>query len=103
MAENAENFDLAHWELRQLVASGQYADERAALRSALRALFQRAPERKIRMVISAYEAGEIGLGKAATLLGVPQEEMKEILCEAGATIHLGPRTVEELHDDVRNA
>ncbi|NLY01255.1 MAG: hypothetical protein GXY83_34625 [Rhodopirellula sp.] len=103
MTETLENRDLAYWELRQLVASGQYPDERAALRSALRALFQRSPETKIRMVTSAYEAGEIGLGKAAALLGVSQEEMNEILRETGARIHLGPQTPEELREDARNA
>lgn len=103
MAETQDKPDLAHWELRQLVASGQYPDEQAALRSALRALFQHAPETKVRMVVSAYEAGEIGLGKAAALLGVAQEEMKDILRDAGAAIHLGPQTPEELRADVRNA
>lgn len=95
--------DLAHWELRQLVVSGQYPDEQAALRSALRALFERAPEKKVRMIAHAYESGEIGLGKASSLLGVSQEEMKEILRDAGAGIHLGPRTREELLDDAGNA
>ena len=103
MPDIQENHDLAHWELRQLVASGQYPDEQAALRSALRALFQIAPQTKIRMVTSAYAAGEISLGKAAALLGVAQEEMKDILRDCGIAIHLGPRTPEELRDDARNA
>ena len=103
MPDIQEGHVLAHWELRQLVASGQYPDEQAALRSALRALFQSAPQTKIRMVTSAYEAGDISLGKAAVLLGVAQEEMKDILRDSGIAIHLGPRTPEELRDDARNA
>lgn len=92
-----------NWELRQLVKSGLYPDEQAALRSALRALFQVNPKTKLRMIISAYEAGDIGLGKAAEMLGVSQEEMKDILREEGAGIHLGPQTVEEVLEDARNA
>lgn len=98
-----ENDDLAQWELRQLVVAGLYPDEQAALRTALRALFQSQPQAKIKMVVSAYESGEISLGKAAALLGVSQEEMKDILREAGAGVHLGPQTVEELRKDAVNA
>jgi len=94
---------LAIWEIKQLVRAGLYPDEQAALRSALRALFQAQPAIKTKMVVSAYEAGEISLGKAAELLGVCQEEMKEILREVGAEIHLGPRTAEELLKDAQNA
>ena len=95
--------DLTTWEIQQLVKAGLYPDERAALRGALRALFQARPDVKARMIISAYEAGDISLGRAAQLLGISQEEMKDILREAGATIHLGPQTVEELLEDACNA
>jgi len=95
--------DLTIWEIQQLVKAGVYPDERAALRGALRALFQARPDVKTKMIISAYEAGDISLGKAAQLLGISQEEMKDILREAGVTIHLGPQTVEELLEDARNA
>jgi Arc/MetJ-type ribon-helix-helix transcriptional regulator len=47
---------LVSWELRQLVKSGLYADEWAALRSALRALFQAKPQTRVGMVIGAYVA-----------------------------------------------
>ncbi len=103
MAETQEHSDLAAWELRHLVTSGQYPDEQAALRGALRALFQTVPQAKIRMVVSAYEAGEISLGRAAAMLGIAQEEMTDILRNAGVMIHLGPQTLNELHEDVRNA
>ena len=93
----------AFWELKQLVESGLYADEQAALRSALRALFQASPQAKIRMVTSAYQRGEISLGKAAEMMGVSHEEMKEILIESDVEIHLGPSTVGELLQDAANA
>ncbi|MBI3943028.1 MAG: UPF0175 family protein [Chloroflexi bacterium] len=69
----------------------------------LRALFQAHSEAEVKMVISAYASGDIGLGKAAAILGVSQEEMKNMLREAGATIHLGPQTATELIGDARNA
>ena len=98
-----EDQSVISWELKQLVRSGLYPNEQAALRSALRALFQLSPQTKLRMIISAYEAGDISLGKAAAMWGVSQEEMKDILREEGAEIQLGPKTVEELLEDARNA
>jgi len=91
------------WEINQLVKARLFPDEQAVLRSALRALFQAQPELRRQMVIRAYTGGEISLGKAAELLGVALEEMKDIHSESGAEIHLGPRTVEELLQDEANA
>lgn len=93
----------ADWELQQLVKSGLYPDENAALRSALRALYTVNPQTRVQLAIRAYEAGEISLGSAAAMLGVSQEEMKDILREAGAEIHLGPDTVAEAQADADNA
>jgi predicted HTH domain antitoxin len=91
------------WEIRQLVKARLFPDERAVLRSAMRALFRSQPEIRQQMVVGAYTTGEISLGKAAEMLGVSQEEMKDILIESGTEIHLGPQTVEELLQDARNA
>jgi predicted HTH domain antitoxin len=93
----------SQWEINQLVATELFPDEEAVLRRAMRALFQSEPELRRQMVIRAYTAGDISLGKAAELLSVSAEEMKEILVEKGAKIHLGPRTVEEVRQDARNA
>jgi len=95
--------NMIHWEISQLVKTKLFPDEHAVLRSALRALFQSRPEIKRQMVIRAYTAGEISLGKAAEILGFSQEEMKDILQESGAEIHMGPRTVDELLQDAANA
>jgi len=92
-----------HWKINQLVKSRLFPDEQAVLRSALRALFQSRPEIRQQMVVRAYAAGEISLGKAAEIMGVSHEEMKDILSESGAEIHLGPRTVDELLQDAANA
>ena len=55
------------------------------------------------MVIRAYTAGEISLGKAAEIMGFSVEEMKDVLQENGAEIHLGPGSVDELLQDAANA
>jgi predicted HTH domain antitoxin len=91
------------WEINQLVKTQLFPDEEAVLRSALRALFRLQPEIRQKMVVRAYTAGEISLGRAAGIMGVSHEEMKEILTESGAEIHFGPRTVEELLQDAANA
>jgi predicted HTH domain antitoxin len=95
--------NLIQWEIDQLVKTRLFPDEQAVLRSALRALFQAQPELRQQLVIRTYTTGEVSLGKAAELLGVSHEEMKEILVESGAEIHLGPRTVNELRQDSANA
>ncbi len=91
------------WEINQLVKTRLFSDEEAVLRSALRALFQSRPEVRREMVVRAYATGEISLGKAAEIMGVSHEEMKDIVVESGGQIHLGARTVEEALQDAANA
>ena len=91
------------WEIDQLVKARLFPDEESVLKTALRSLFQSKPELKRKMIVSAYTQGEISLGKAAQLLAVCLEEMKEIIVESGAKIHLGPRAKEELNQDIANA
>jgi predicted HTH domain antitoxin len=91
------------WEIEQLVKARLFPDERSVLRSAMRALFQSQPGIRRQMVVGAYTAGEISLGKAAEIMGVSHEEMKDILVESGAEIHLGPRTSAELVQDSASA
>jgi predicted HTH domain antitoxin len=95
--------DLIDWEINQLVKTKLFPDRQAVLRSALRALFQTQPELRRQLIIRTYTVGEISLGKAAELMGVSHEEMKDILIEGGAKIHLGPKTVDELLQDAANA
>jgi predicted HTH domain antitoxin len=91
------------WEIDQLVKTDLFSDEQAVLRSALRALYTSQPKLRRQMVVRAYTAGEIGLGKAAEMLSVSHEEMKDILREEGIDIHLGPSTTDELLQDAANA
>lgn len=92
-----------NWEIEQLVKTRLFPDEQAVLRSALRALFRSQPGIKQQMVVRAYTTGEISLGKAAEMMGVSHEEMKDILVESNAEIHLGPQTAEELLRDADDA
>jgi predicted HTH domain antitoxin len=91
------------WEIEQLVKARLFPDQQAVVRSAMRALFQVQPGVRQQMIVSAYTAGDVSLGKAAELMGVSHEEMKDILVENGIEIHLGPRTVEEVLQDAANA
>ena len=50
--------------------------------------------------IGLYVLGEISLGKAAERTGVTRWEMEEILQEAGVERRLGPRSMDELEDEV---
>jgi predicted HTH domain antitoxin len=98
-----DDMSMVDWEIEQLVKARLFPDQQAVIRSALRALFQTQPGIRQQMVVSAYVAGDISLGKAAELMGVSHEEMKDILVESGAEIYLGPRTAEELLQDAANA
>ena len=90
-------------EIDQHVKVRLFPDEQSVLRSAMRSLFEAKPELKRKMVVTAYTNGEISLGKAAQIMGVSQEEMKDIIRETGGQIHLGPLTLDELKQDVANA
>ena len=87
-------------EINPLVKAGLYADTDAVLRSALNALLVLHPEQKLQMVIAAYRAADISLGKAAELMGISNAEMQDLSRQAGAPIHLGPETADELREEV---
>lgn len=91
---------VADWKVQQLVKAGIYPSEGVVIDNALRALFQLEPKAKEKVIISAYNEGEISLGKAAELLGVCQEEAKEILHRSGIRLQLGPETIEEAKMEV---
>ena len=50
--------------------------------------------------IGLYVLGEISLGKAAERTGVTRWELEEILQEAGIELPLGPRSMDDLDDEV---
>ncbi|MDI6791442.1 MAG: UPF0175 family protein [bacterium] len=91
---------VANWKVQQLVKVGLYPSEGVVIDNALRALFQLEPEAKEKVIINAYDDGDISLGKAAELLGVCQEEAKEILHRSGFELQLGPSTIKEAKMEV---
>lgn len=50
--------------------------------------------------IGQYVLGEISLGKAAEDVGMTRWELEELLKEAGFTALYGPRSTDELQDEV---
>lgn len=70
-----------------------------------RRLVSRTPHPDIRrkMIIMAYAAGEIRLGKAAEMMGISSEEMKDVIIEGGEKLHFGQCTIDDLHQDIANA
>ena len=102
-SESMADIKSIEWEVNQLVKARLFPDEQSVLRSAMRSLFEANPGPKRKMVVAAYTNGDIGLGKAAQIMGVSQEEMKDIIRETGGQIHLGPLTIDELKQDVANA
>ena len=98
-----ERLSTVDWEIEQLVKARLFPDHQAVVRSALRALFQAQPGMRRQMIVSAYTAGDISLGKAAELMGISHEEMKDVLVESSVEVHLGPRTAEEVLQDAANA
>jgi predicted HTH domain antitoxin len=101
--QKMDKVGMVDWETEQLVKARLFPGQQAVVRSAMRALFQAQPGVRQQMIVSAYTAGDVSLGKAAELMGVSHEEMKDILVESGVEIHLGPRTVEEVLQDAANA
>lgn len=53
--------------------------------------------------IGQYILGEISLGKAAEQVGLTRWEFEELLTEAGFTTLYGPRTREQLDDELNVA
>jgi hypothetical protein len=89
------NIDSIDWEVDQLVKANLFSDEKAVLRSAMRALYRLRPEIRRQMIVRAYKAAEI--------MGCSHEEMKEILQELGVSVHLSPASADELLRDADNA
>lgn len=87
-------------EIQYLVRSGLYVDQDAVWRNALNALFVLHPEQKLQMVITAYQMGDLSLGKAAEIMGLASEEIKDTFIKAGVQIHLGPENADELGEEL---
>ena len=80
--------------VQDLVDAGLFPDADAAVREALRVLWQERPSIRIEVAIHRYLTEPISIAKAAAIAGVSFDRMKEILAECGTQLRLGPDTVE---------
>lgn len=86
-------------ELSTLVEAGVYPDADTALHEALRALWQERPGVRIEVAVHRYRIGELSIASAAAVAGVCFDRMKEILAQRGASLRLGPESLEEARAD----
>jgi len=59
-----------------------------------------ADDEQLAMAIGEYVLGEISLGKAAERTGLDRWEFESLLKEIGFTGLYGPRTVDQLEDEI---
>jgi len=58
------------------------------------------PNDELATAVGQYVLGEISLGKAAEAAGMTRWEFEEVLEEAGFTALYGPRTDDDLHEEI---
>ena len=87
--------------IQDFVDARLYASEEEVIQDALRHLLRARPEVRIQLAIHRYLAGEISLGRAASLAGLSWAHMKDILLESGIQPLLGPETVAEAEAEVQ--
>lgn len=81
--------------VQDLVDAGVFPNADAAMREALRVLWQERPGMRIDVAVHRYVAESISIAKAAAIAGVTFDRMKEILAERGVELRLGPESVDE--------
>jgi predicted HTH domain antitoxin len=82
-------------ELQELINSGVYPNADAAVREALRILWQERPAVRLDVAVHRYRTEELSVARAAALAGVSFDRMKDVLAERGVPLRLGPQTEEE--------
>lgn len=86
--------------VQDLVDAGVFPDADAAMREALRVLWQERPGVRIDVAVYRYVNEPISIAKAAAIAGVAFDRMKEILAERGVELRLGPETIDEVRQEV---
>ena len=89
-------------EPKKLVELGLYKSELEVIEDGIRHLLRSHPEFRMRIAVEKYKQEEISLGKAAEIVGVSLEEMKEILKDQGIFLK-GPESPEEIQEDAQKA
>jgi predicted HTH domain antitoxin len=60
-------------------------------------------DEELATAVGRYVLGDVSLGKAADLVGMTRWEFEELLEEAGVTALYGPRSGDELRDEIDSA
>jgi len=81
--------------IQELIDAGVYPDADAAMREALRVLWQERPAVRIEVAVHQYVTEPISVARAAAIAGVSFDRMKEILTDRGVALRIGPETVDE--------
>jgi len=87
--------------VRDFVEARLYDDEEDVIQDALRHLLRARADLRIQLAVHRYQTEEISLAKAASLAGVSWAQMKDILVERGIQPRLGPGTIEEAEEEVK--
>jgi predicted HTH domain antitoxin len=86
------------WVLQQLVKLRAQRPE--LVDTAITRLMQQDQELRSSVVLSAYQEGQINLGKAAELLGVHELDLRERFIQLGVPLRIGPATLAEAQAEV---
>jgi predicted HTH domain antitoxin len=86
--------------VQELVDAGVFPNADAAIREALRVLWQERPGMRIDVAVHRYVTEPISIAKAAAIAGVTFDRMKEILAERGVDLRLGPESLDEAKQEI---
>ncbi len=79
-------------EINLLVKAGLYQNPAEVITDAVRQLLIQNPHYRQEIAITAYQAEEISIGKAAEMAGLSYVDMMELLRSRGISLKLGPET-----------
>lgn len=91
-------FETQPWAIEQLVRLGKRQPQ--LVRSALDRLLQEDATLRWALVVSAYQDGDINLGKAAELLGMHELALRDRFLQLGIPLRIGPADVAEARAEV---
>ncbi|MBC8231358.1 UPF0175 family protein [bacterium] len=82
-------------EIKYLIRTGFYNDTSEVISDAIKHLLLHHVDYRVEIAVAAYVAEEISLGKAAEMMGLCRDDMKEFLRDRGVSLKLGPETETE--------
>lgn len=85
------------------IEAGVFENKSDAIRHALRKYFEDDEDARISASVHLYEQGEVSLGKASRLAGVPRQKMTDILRQHDVEIRMGPKDMDEAEEEIEAA